>query len=232
LKLAKAPNDTYCCDLCTKAVKKGAPLLGCRKCNYDICSKCSPSQAQDEAEESNDNTSDDEDETDSSSEDEGEEERKLIICVRSDLGMTMGKVAAQVGHAVHHAIGNSRWRELRAWESIGAKKVSVKVESEEQLLELRRKARQAGLVAERIRDAGHTEVAPGTTTVLAIGPATSKEIDPITGHLRPLPDPVQAVQREAKKLREKAERLQKELDDEKKKKKQLLQLLRVGRFCD
>ena len=36
------------------------------------------------------------------------EDWKLLICVRHDLNMSVGKVAAQVGHAVHHAVTNSR----------------------------------------------------------------------------------------------------------------------------
>ena len=46
------------------------------------------------------------------------------------------------------------------------------------------KARSAGLVAESIRDAGRTQVAAGTRTVCAIGPAPAKLIDSITGHLK------------------------------------------------
>ena len=44
------------------------------------------------------------------------EDWKLLICVRHDLNMSVGKVAAQVGHAVHHAVTNSRWRDLKDWE--------------------------------------------------------------------------------------------------------------------
>jgi PTH2 family peptidyl-tRNA hydrolase len=46
------------------------------------------------------------------------------------------------------------------------------------------KARTAGLVAESIRDAGRTQIASGTRTVCAIGPAPSTLIDLITGHLK------------------------------------------------
>ena len=56
---------------------------------------------------------------------------------------------------------------------------------------------------------------PGTTTVLAIGPAMSSSLDKVTGHLKPLPDRAQQLERNNKKLSERAERLQKELDEEK-----------------
>merc|ERR1712232_1195238 len=99
------------------------------------------------------------------------EARKLVICVRTDLGMSVGKTAAQVGHAVHSAVRKSSWQDLQAWEACGSKKVTLKVDSESELMKLRQTGRKAGLVAESIRDAGHTELEPGTTTVLAMGPA-------------------------------------------------------------
>ena len=43
---------------------------------------------------------------------------------------------------------------------------------------------QAGLVNYQVMDAGRTQVAPGSKTVLAIGPAPVKAIDEITGHLK------------------------------------------------
>lgn len=35
-----------------------------------------------------------------------------------------------------------------------------------------------------VEDAGHTQIKAGSRTVLAIGPAFSNEIDPITEHLK------------------------------------------------
>mmetsp|Transcript_25632 Transcript_25632/g.59720 ORF Transcript_25632/g.59720 Transcript_25632/m.59720 type:complete len:197 (+) Transcript_25632:29-619(+) len=164
-------------------------------------------------------------------EDPGEEDRKLIICVRNDLNMSAGKVGAQVGHAVHKCVTVSRWRDIRAWESVGSKKITLKVDSEQELHNLKEAARAQGLVAHSIRDAGHTEVEPGTTTVLGIGPALAREVDPITGHLRPLPNRIKDLERENTKLKEKAERLQKELDEAKGVQKRLLTLLRASSSC-
>lgn len=45
-------------------------------------------------------------------------------------------------------------------------------------------ARAKGLTAVAIRDAGHTQVTPGTVTVLAVGPGPAKTVDSITGHLK------------------------------------------------
>ncbi|CAJ1370258.1 unnamed protein product [Effrenium voratum] len=159
------------------------------------------------------------DSSDTDSEGPAGEDWKLIICVRHDLNMSVGKVAAQVGHAVHHAVTHSRWRDLKEWEGSGSKKITLKVDSEEQLCKLEEDAKSEGLLAESIQDAGHTEVAPGTTTVLAIGPAKERQLEPITGHLKALPDRAQQLERHNKKLLERAERLQKELDNEKRKHK-------------
>lgn len=35
-----------------------------------------------------------------------------------------------------------------------------------------------------VEDAGHTQIEAGSKTVLAVGPAFSNEIDPITSHLK------------------------------------------------
>jgi len=63
------------------------------------------------------------------------------------------------------------------WEACGQRKVTLKVDSEQELNEMVRKARQAGLPAQSIRDAGRTQLASGTKTVAAIGPGASS--DPI-----------------------------------------------------
>ena len=160
--------------------------------------------------------------------DDKEEGWKLIICVRHDLKMTVGKVAAQVGHAVHAALSATTARDLHKWEAEGSKKVTLKVDSEEQLLEIQAAACKNGLVAEYIQDAGRTEVEPGTKTVLAVGPACDKDIDSVTGHLRPLPDRAQKLEAENKKLRDRAERLQKELDHCKRCLKNMTRLDRQG----
>jgi len=35
-----------------------------------------------------------------------------------------------------------------------------------------------------VKDAGHTEIPPGTVTVVGLGPGPRGEIDKITGHLQ------------------------------------------------
>jgi PTH2 family peptidyl-tRNA hydrolase len=59
---------------------------------------------------------------------------------------------------------------LSRWESCGQPKITLKVKDEKEMLELMHKAKEAGIAAKAIKDAGRTQVASGSRTVLAIGP--------------------------------------------------------------
>ena len=72
---------------------------------------------------------------------------------------------------------------LAAWEDAGEPTIVLKVADHEELQMLLQTADSKGLVTARIADAGRTEVAPGTVTVGAIGPAPVPSIDEITGRL-------------------------------------------------
>ncbi|MFX1580223.1 MAG: peptidyl-tRNA hydrolase Pth2 [Promethearchaeota archaeon] len=112
---------------------------------------------------------------------------KQVIVVRTDLGMSRGKIAVQVAHGSVSAAEQARIHKQdvwKAWLREGQKKVAVKVSSEEELIELRRQAIDHSLSFALIRDAGMTELPPGTVTVLGIGPAKSEVIDEVTGELK------------------------------------------------
>lgn len=147
---------------------------------------------------------------------ENDDACKLVLVVRTDLGMTkgtanlnitrascaaislpltsinLGKIAAQCSHATlacYKALsrpmsGPSDRKTLSRWERQGQAKIALQVKDEEEMLELLEKARSMGLTAEIIRDAGRTQIDPGTVTVLGIGPAPIRLIDQITGHLK------------------------------------------------
>ena len=113
---------------------------------------------------------------------------KMVMLVREDLGMSVGKVAAQVSHATLHAYKATVRRPdgaaaLAAWDAEGEPTIVFKVSDHEELQTLLQQADAKGLVTARIADAGRTEVAPGTVTVGAIGPAPVPNIDEITGRL-------------------------------------------------
>ncbi|KAG9233853.1 peptidyl-tRNA hydrolase PTH2-domain-containing protein [Amylocarpus encephaloides] len=115
------------------------------------------------------------------------EECKLILVVRTDLGMTKGKIGAQCGHATlacYKAMLKSKSPILRRWEKSGQAKIALQVKSESEMELLQATAMSLGLVAEVITDAGRTQIASGSRTVLGIGPGPKSILDQVTGHLK------------------------------------------------
>ncbi|KXJ69236.1 probable peptidyl-tRNA hydrolase 2 [Aedes albopictus] len=114
-------------------------------------------------------------------------EYKMVLVVRNDLKMGKGKIAAQCGHAAVGAFEGALKKTpsvLRKWQHTGQAKIAVKVESEQQMMEVYRTAKANNLNCCLIRDAGRTQIEPNSKTVLAIGPAPNQVIDTITGHLK------------------------------------------------
>lgn len=133
---------------------------------------------------------------------------KQMIVMRRDLHMRKGKIAAQAGHACVEAVLMALAKEerlqdimmegcgvalrptskpstpLSQWFEKGVAKICVYVDSEEALLEIDRKAKEAGIISALICDAGMTEFhGTPTYTCLALEPRFSDEVDPITGDL-------------------------------------------------
>lgn len=112
---------------------------------------------------------------------------KQTIVVRADLKMGKGKLAAQSSHAslsAYKAVSRIQPPVAKAWEQEGQKKVVLKVDSEEQLLDYYNKGKAAGIPCELIRDAGHTQLEPGTLTCFAAGPWDEHALDAVFGKLR------------------------------------------------
>eukprot|EP00037_Helgoeca_nana_P020337 m.201427 g.201427 ORF g.201427 m.201427 type:complete len:243 (+) comp25229_c2_seq1:97-825(+) len=117
----------------------------------------------------------------------GDVECKMVILVRKDIKMDKGKIAAQCGHAVLGCYRIARKYQpemVRMWFAYGQTKIALKVESEKDMDMIMRVAWENGLTAVPIRDAGRTQVAAGTKTVLGIGPAPKEVINLFTGHLK------------------------------------------------
>lgn len=117
----------------------------------------------------------------------------LITHVISFLNTTLiviaGKIAAQCSHATlacYKAMvkADPAHPVLRQWERLGQAKVALKVDSEDDMLMLQAQAISLGLCARVIHDAGRTQIASGSATVLGIGPAPKSKIDEVTGHLK------------------------------------------------
>jgi PTH2 family peptidyl-tRNA hydrolase len=109
---------------------------------------------------------------------------KLVIVVREDLKVSPGKLAAQVAHAAVECVLQSDRELINLWRKEGAKKVVLKVPSLCELLEIYKQAKDLGLTSVLIRDAGLTEVEPGTITCVGIGPDLEEKIDKVTGNLK------------------------------------------------
>jgi len=111
---------------------------------------------------------------------------KQVIVVRTDLNMSVGKIAAEVAHAAVNASEIARknaYEWWKIWIESGQKKIVLKIEGEEKLMDLYKKACSLNLPAALIYDAGYTEVPPNTLTCIGIGPAPSNLIDKVTGQL-------------------------------------------------
>ena len=132
---------------------------------------------------------------------------KQLIVMRRDLKMRKGKIAAQSGHACVEAVlmalqKEDRFRDLLPigdymtirdhgertpltdWFQHGVAKICVYVDGEEALLEIDRRAKEAGYISALIRDAGMTEFhGEPTYTCLALEPLWPEQVDPLTGDL-------------------------------------------------
>jgi peptidyl-tRNA hydrolase, PTH2 family len=125
-----------------------------------------------------------------------ESDVKQVIVMRKDLKMRRGKENSQAAHAsimwlverVQEADGQRERAALTVeeheWMYGSFTKVCLQVNSEEELLEIYGKAKEAGLEVHLITDAGRTEFDGPTRTCLAIGPDRAMYIDKITGGLK------------------------------------------------
>ena len=123
---------------------------------------------------------------------------KQVIILRKDLNMRKGKCVVQGAHASSRICMEfeREWcpdhgfalipygPEFASWLCGEQTKICVGVDSEAELLGVFARAEAAGLPCALIKDLGHTEFKEPTFTAVAIGPAQSELIDPITGKLK------------------------------------------------
>jgi PTH2 family peptidyl-tRNA hydrolase len=124
---------------------------------------------------------------------------KQVIVIRRDLRMRRGKEIAQGAHAStawladrvrqgfrpngtvdHVALSAAE----RSWLQSSFRKVTVKVNSEDELMAVYAKALETGLVVHLVTDRGLTEFGGvPTRTCLAVGPDYDDLVDQVTGGL-------------------------------------------------
>ena len=113
---------------------------------------------------------------------------KMVFLVRQDLKMGAGKIAAQVAHAaiglyddIFEGENIYQKNALDYWFNLGQKKVVLKADNLNIMLEVVKKCKELKLQYCMITDAGHTQIPAGSVTVLGIGPDISEKINKVTG---------------------------------------------------
>ncbi len=121
---------------------------------------------------------------------------KQVIVMRKDLNMRKGKMIAQGAHASMKVFFDQMKQiddkefyfmpsdEEVEWINGIFTKICLSCNSEQELLDLYQKAKEAKLTCALITDSGLTEFKGiPTNTCIAIGPAKAEDIDRITGSL-------------------------------------------------
>ena len=115
------------------------------------------------------------------------DEYKQVILLRTDLKMGTGKKCAQSCHASLSSADLVRIKNKdvwKKWKNTGQKKVVLKISGMEELNDIVSNLEKNEILFFLVRDAGLTQLTPGTTTALGIGPALSKTLDKVTGDLK------------------------------------------------
>ena len=115
------------------------------------------------------------------------DEVKQVIVVRKDLKMGAGKLAAQVAHASvlsYLEAMKSDSDVAKMWLESGQKKIVLAGDDEKMLEKLYKAFKYEKVPCALVNDAGLTQLPPGTTTTLGIGPDLSQKIDKFTKPLK------------------------------------------------
>ena len=112
----------------------------------------------------------------------------MVFVINTSLNMSLGKTCAQTAHAALAIVNEQIVKDkfvsaYHQWIVNGATKIVLAGESTRQLDQLKEQADALNLPNEIIRDAGRTEIEPGSKTVLVVFGSVA-EVDKVTGHLR------------------------------------------------
>lgn len=123
---------------------------------------------------------------------------KQVIVMRRDLGLSRGRLAAQVAHASIKVffdrlieVGDGRYEigpcedwdwhgAVKPWVTECFTKVVLGAKDKATLLDLQEKAKAAGIPTGLMEESD----LGGEPTALALGPAKSEDLDPLVAHLR------------------------------------------------
>jgi|ERR1712062_172760 len=110
---------------------------------------------------------------------------KMVLVVNMDLKMGKGKIGAQCCHAALNVVEKQDISKVyyRNWRNNGGAKICLKGKHDE-LIDIYKKGKENQIAVSKIHDAGRTQIAAGSLTCVALGPAPSKLLDQITGHLK------------------------------------------------
>ena len=116
---------------------------------------------------------------------------KMLFIVNGSLAMSSGKMAAQVAHCaidLYQEILNRRMQALNFWMISGQRKIVVRGDSPEELLDIQQRvSMNKSVVSAIIRDAGRTEIASGSITCLGLF-GMDNQLDLTTRHLKLMND--------------------------------------------
>lgn len=168
----------------------GASVLATGLAGYYIGAKSSPGPIIIRKDEEEDEDASEDEKIDPDQKDafaNSAEEFKMVLVIRNDLKMGKGKVAAQCAHAAvacYKSTAISNPKALHRWESLGQAKVTLQCDGEEDMKLLQGIAHSLNVTARIIHDAGRTQIAAGSATVLGVGPAPKSVVDQVTGNLK------------------------------------------------
>lgn len=107
---------------------------------------------------------------------------KQAIILTEKEEMTKGKMIAQACHASLTAYERATEEKQQKWKQQGQKKIILDI-GDKKLEEIHQQAKTTDVPASLVKDAGKTQLDPGTKTAVGIGPDKEQRIDNITGQL-------------------------------------------------
>ncbi len=116
-----------------------------------------------------------------------DKEIKQVIILRKDLKMSPGKMVAQGSHASLMSFLHTQQvypDVTKKWLFEGQTKIVLKVKDEEEFNDIRLKLKKSHLPFDVVKDAGQTQVPPGSETAIGIGPYYTDEINKVTYKLK------------------------------------------------